>query len=71
MCHKIGASPISTIGFGLIEDSSLILEPLPPANMTTFTFIRAFPSYFRIETRNVRSIDIPSYFMYRLKNMFI
>src|SRR4051812_49287361 len=36
MCQRIGLPPISTIGFGRIWDSSLILVPRPPASMTTF-----------------------------------
>ena len=37
ICHNIGLSPISIIGFGRCADSSLIREPIPPANMTIFT----------------------------------
>src|SRR4051812_28732812 len=36
MCQRIGLPPISTIGFGRMWDSSLILVPRPPASMTTF-----------------------------------
>src|SRR6266849_10327286 len=36
ICHRIGFSPISTIGFGLTRVSSLNLEPKPPAKITTF-----------------------------------
>lgn len=36
ICHKIGAPPISIIGFGLKWLSSLILVPNPPAKITTF-----------------------------------
>src|SRR5438552_8869234 len=36
MCHKIGRCPISIIGFGLIELSSVMRVPAPPARMTTF-----------------------------------
>ena len=32
----MGFPPISTIGFGRTEVSSLILVPIPPARMTTF-----------------------------------
>src|SRR6202030_4557457 len=38
MCHKMGRPPISTIGFGLTYVSSIILVPVPPANMTAFMF---------------------------------
>lgn len=37
-CHKIGLPPISTIGFGLTDVSSLIRVPSPPANITAFIF---------------------------------
>jgi len=36
MCHKIGLSPISTMGFGLRCVSSDNLVPRPPAKITTF-----------------------------------
>jgi hypothetical protein len=36
MCHKIGLSPINTIGFGIKSVSSDILVPSPPANITSF-----------------------------------
>ena len=36
-CQMIGFPPISTIGFGRIELSSLIRVPCPPARMTAFT----------------------------------
>jgi hypothetical protein len=36
MCHKIGLPPISTIGFGRTEVSSLIRVPSPPARITAF-----------------------------------
>lgn len=36
ICHRIGAPPISIIGFGLKWLSSLILVPNPPAKITTF-----------------------------------
>src|SRR4030095_4970167 len=36
MCQRIGLPPISTIGFGRMCDSSLILVPRPPARITTF-----------------------------------
>ena len=42
MCHKIGCSPISTIGFGFKWLSSLILVPNPPANITTFMGVPSF-----------------------------
>ena len=34
MCHKIGISPISIIGFGLKADSSDMRVPKPPARIT-------------------------------------
>src|ERR1700736_6939282 len=37
MCHSIGLPPISTIGFGRSDVSSLSRVPDPPARMTTFT----------------------------------
>ena len=37
MCHRIGLPPISIMGFGLMEVSSEILVPSPPARMTAFT----------------------------------
>src|SRR5450759_774248 len=37
MCHRIGRSPISTIGLGLAAVSSDRRVPSPPARMTTFT----------------------------------
>jgi hypothetical protein len=36
MCQSIGLPPISTIGFGLMDVSSLIRVPSPPARMTAF-----------------------------------
>lgn len=36
ICHRIGRSPISIIGFGFKWLSSLILVPKPPAKITTF-----------------------------------
>jgi hypothetical protein len=36
ICQSIGFPPISTIGFGRIEVSSLIRVPKPPANITAF-----------------------------------
>lgn len=36
ICHRIGLSPISTMGLGFNTDSSLILLPFPPAKITTF-----------------------------------
>ena len=36
MCQIIGLDPISSKGFGLTVLSSDILEPNPPASMTTF-----------------------------------
>src|SRR4051794_21048317 len=39
MCQRIGLPPISTIGFGRMWDSSLILVPRPPASMTTFIML--------------------------------
>ena len=36
ICHKIGISPTSTIGFGFIDVSSLNLVPRPPARITAF-----------------------------------
>ena len=36
ICHMIGFSPISIIGFGFKWLSSLILVPNPPARITTF-----------------------------------
>jgi hypothetical protein len=36
MCQRIGIPPISTIGFGLIEVSSEIRVPSPPARITAF-----------------------------------
>src|SRR5947209_14047336 len=43
MCHRIGRPPISIMGFGLMEVSSDILVPSPPARMTAFTDrIRSF-----------------------------
>ena len=38
MCHRMGFSPISIIGFGFKWLSSLILVPKPPAKITTFIF---------------------------------
>jgi hypothetical protein len=38
MCHRIGSSPISTIGFGLIVVSSESRLPSPPARIPTFTY---------------------------------
>jgi len=35
-CHKRGLPPTSTIGFGFVPVSSLILVPSPPAKMTAF-----------------------------------
>src|SRR5438132_764263 len=37
MCQRIGLPPISTIGFGRSDVSSLRRVPIPPARMTTFT----------------------------------
>src|ERR1035437_2493105 len=37
MCHRIGRSPISTMGLGLEAVSSDSRVPRPPARMTTFT----------------------------------
>src|SRR5450756_144001 len=37
MCHRIGRSPISTMGLGLEAVSSDRRVPRPPARMTTFT----------------------------------
>jgi hypothetical protein len=36
MCQMIGRPPISTIGFGRTEVSSLSLVPYPPARITAF-----------------------------------
>jgi hypothetical protein len=36
MCQRIGFPPISTIGFGLNEVSSLSRVPNPPASMIAF-----------------------------------
>jgi hypothetical protein len=44
MCQRIGLPPISIMGFGRVEVSSLILVPKPPARMTTF--IRFSPAFF-------------------------
>ena len=44
----MGISPISIIGFGLCTDSSEILEPNPPARITTF---------IRIPLCNIRYIE--------------
>src|SRR5438874_12795209 len=35
-CHRIGRSPISTIGLGLCAVSSDMRVPYPPARITTF-----------------------------------
>jgi hypothetical protein len=40
MCQSIGLPPISTIGFGRVEVSSLNREPRPPARITAFTGAR-------------------------------
>lgn len=37
MCQRIGFPPISTIGLGRTEVSSLMRVPNPPARMTAFT----------------------------------
>src|SRR6266850_2546109 len=37
MCHRMGRSPISTIGLGRDAVSSDRRVPRPPARMTTFT----------------------------------
>ncbi len=37
MCQSIGLPPISTIGFGRTDVSSLRREPKPPAKITAFT----------------------------------
>src|SRR5450759_355089 len=37
MCHRIGRSPISTMGLGLAAVSSDRRVPSPPARITTFT----------------------------------
>jgi hypothetical protein len=37
MCQRIGLPPISTIGLGRVEVSSLNREPRPPAKITAFT----------------------------------
>src|SRR3990167_2918830 len=39
MCHSMGRPPISTMGLGLREVSSVILEPKPPARMTAFIVV--------------------------------
>ncbi len=36
MCQSTGLPPISTIGFGLIDVSSLMRVPSPPARITAF-----------------------------------
>lgn len=41
MCQSIGLPPISTIGFGRVEVSSLSREPSPPARITAFTWEEA------------------------------
>ncbi len=42
MCHKIGIPPISITGFGRKILSSLIRDPNPPANSTTFIVTHNF-----------------------------
>src|SRR5947209_9268319 len=37
MCQSTGLPPISTIGFGRTEVSSVKREPTPPARITAFT----------------------------------
>jgi len=44
MCQRIGIPPISTMGFGRSEVSSLNLLPSPPARMTAFISSSFLPS---------------------------
>src|ERR1041385_4174704 len=54
MCHRIGRSPISTMGLGLSAVSSARRVPKPPARMTTFISVivaQAFCWYCATLTR--------------------
>src|SRR4051812_19131103 len=40
MCHKIGRSPMRSIGLGISSETSRIRTPRPPQKITTFMIIR-------------------------------
>ena len=55
ICHKMGFSPISIIGFGRKWLSSEIRVPNPPAKRTAFIVLTSFDQYSRRMSQDIKA----------------